>query len=78
MNTENKLRGMIVSQFGSLRRFADVLGWNYSKLYRIVTHAQEPDATDINVLSDALRITEDPTAVVELFLLPWRSQNVNN
>ena len=78
MNGENKLRGMIVSQAGSLRKFAADIGWDYNKLYRIVTRAQEPDATDINTLSDALRITEDPATVVELFLLPWRSQNVNN
>lgn len=77
MSAPNKLRGLVVSEFGSIRKLAEALGWSYSKAYRIVQGVQEPGATDINALTDALP-SMSADEIVSVFLLPWRSQNANN
>ena len=77
MQSQNRLRGLVATQYGSVRQFAAALGWNYGKAYRIVTGTQEPDATDINEMADALRVT-DKNDIVDVFILPYCSQNANN
>ena len=78
MNTQNKLRGLVVAQYGSIRKFAEALEWSYAKAYRIIAGLQEPNATDINQMADALHIQNDAASVVEVFLLPWCSRNAND
>ena len=41
------LKGMIISKCGSVAKFADELGWKYSKASRIANGRQDPTATDI-------------------------------
>lgn len=74
---ENKLLGLIVSKFGSITKLAEELGWSYSKTYRIVSGAQEPGASEIATLTD---IWPDLSReeILEIFILPWSSQNANN
>lgn len=74
---ENKLLGLVVSRFGSIRKMAEAVGWSYSKAYRIITGSQEPGATDIATLSDIWPHLSGEE-ILEIFILPWRSQNANN
>lgn len=77
MQTQNKLRGLVVAQYGNVRNFANAIGWSEAKTYRIVAGTQEPEASEIVFLADRLKI-EDPDMIVDLFLLPWRSHFANN
>ena len=77
MSKPSKLRGLVVSEFGSVSKLAEVLNWSYSKTYRIVAGVQEPTATDINDLADAFP-SMGAAEIVDVFILPWRSQNANN
>lgn len=77
LKKENKLLGLVVSKFGSIRKLADALGWSYSKAYRIITGTQEPGAADIATLSDIWPNLSGED-ILEIFILPWRSQNANN
>ena len=74
--TANPLRGLIASQFGSIRKFANFLGWSYSKTYRIVNRISQPDASDIGEMADALHL-HDGDMIVGTFILPYCSQNAN-
>jgi len=78
MASPNKLRGLVVAQYGSIRRFAECLGWSYAKAYRIVTGVQEPNSTDISCMAEALHLEDDAPSIVEVFILPWCSQNAND
>ena len=77
MSKPNKLRGLVVSEYGSVVELAKALKWSYSKTYRIVSGAQEPTATDISTLADAFPVLT-AAEIVEVFILPWCSQNANN
>lgn len=45
------MKGMIVSKCGSVAKFADIMGWKYSKASRIANGRQEPTATDIKQMT---------------------------
>jgi hypothetical protein len=77
MSKPNKLRGLVVSEYGSVGKLATFLKWSYSKTYRIVAGIQEPNATDINALADAFPGLS-ASEIVDVFILPYRSQNANN
>lgn len=51
------LRGRIIEMYGSLRAFADALGWHEQKVYRIVNSIQEATASEILAMADALHVT---------------------
>ena len=74
---ENKLLGLIVSKFGSITKLAEALGWSYSKTYRIVTGVQEPGASEIAAMTD-IWPSLSREEILELFILPWSSQNANS
>lgn len=61
------LRGLVVSNYGSVSSFAREIGWCNSKAYRIVSGKQEPDVTEIKGMVQLLNIT-DPAVVVSIFL----------
>lgn len=67
----NKLRGAVVAKYGSTRKLAPVIGWCYSKTYRLVMGKQAPTAQEINALAGVLGIT-DPAEIVDTFLRPWK------
>lgn len=73
----NHLRGLVVARFGSIREFSKTLGWSYAKTYRIVQMTQQPEASDICLMADALNIS-DGDSIMSIFILPWCSQNANN
>ena len=73
----NNLRGLVVARFGSIRKFAQALGWSYAKTYRIVQMTQQPEASDICLMADALNIS-DGDSIMSIFILPWCSQNAND
>ena len=77
MSEQNKLRGLVVSRYGSISKFSRSIGWSGAKTYRLVTGVQEPNAAEIAVLAEALAIT-DPKELVELFILPWCSRFANS
>lgn len=66
MLEENRLRGEIVSQYGTIRRFAKAIGWSERKTYAIVNGSQEPTASDIEKMCDLLHV-EIPYAMKSLF-----------
>lgn len=74
---ENRLLGLIAAKFGSITKLAETVGWSYSKTYRIVTGAQEPGATEIAALTD-IWPNLSREEILEIFILPWSSQNVNS
>lgn len=53
---ENSLRGKIVGMYGTLLKFAEVIGWSSRKVYDIVNGNQEPTASDIETMCDALNV----------------------
>ena len=63
---KNKLRGAIITVFGSVRAFAKVIGWSNRKAYAIVCGRQEPTARDIEQMCDLLNI-EIPAEMKALF-----------
>lgn len=67
MNNSMNLRGLVVSQYGSVQKFARVIGWGSSKAYRIVGGKQSPDVTEIKSMVRLLNVS-DPAAVVSIFL----------
>jgi len=69
----NKLRGAVAAKYGSTRKLAPVVGWCYSKTYRLVMGRQAPTAQEINALAEALDITA-PEEIVETFLRPWQKR----
>ncbi len=63
----NELRGKIIAMYGSLKKFADKLGWSYRKVCYIVSGKQEPTGKDIEQMADALDV-QIPEEVHVLFL----------
>ena len=53
---ENKLRGMVFGKYGSISRFAERIGWSTRKANYIVNGKQEPTASDIIQMADALEV----------------------
>lgn len=50
------LRGRIVELYGSLRAFAEALGWHEQKVWRIVSGTQEATAGEICAMAAALQV----------------------
>ena len=61
------IKGKIVEQYGSAKKFADEIGWSETKISRILTGKQDPSAKDVKAMAVALRIVS-PADVVALFL----------
>lgn len=53
---ENYLRGKIIGMYGTLLKFAEVLGWSSRKVYDIVNGNQDPSAKDIDAMCSALGV----------------------
>ena len=63
---QNQLKGRIVAMYGTIRNFADKLGWSPRKVSYIVNGLQEPNASDIEHMAKALEV-EIPTDLHALF-----------
>lgn len=55
--SEVNLRGLIVSKYRTIQKFATEMDWGYRKTQAIVSGKQEPTASDIEKMADALNIT---------------------
>lgn len=66
MPKQNRLRGAIITVFGSVRKFAKAAGWSERKAYAIVGGSQEPTASDIELMCRLLHI-EIPSEMKALF-----------
>ena len=64
---ENYLRGKVIGMYGSMLKFAEVLGWSSRKVYDIVNRNQEPTASDIEAMCDALHV-DIPEDIRKLFI----------
>lgn len=53
----NTLRGRIVEQYKTIKRFAEELGWSFRKAYDVVNGRQEATAKDIEAMSEALHVS---------------------
>lgn len=62
----NELRGKVVALYGSVSRFAEVLGWSKRKTSYIVSGRQEPSGKDIEQMAIALKV-EIPDELHSLF-----------
>lgn len=60
------LRGKIVEMYGSLRSFAEAIGWHEQKVWRIVSGTQEATAGEIRTMAEALHV-EIPEDLQSLF-----------
>ena len=69
------LLGRTVEMYGSMRAFAEALGWNEQKVRRIINGAQEPTASEILAMGKLLEV-EVPDDMMALFFRPSQ-QNVN-
>jgi len=54
MGNSNPLKGKVLDKFGSVRKFAAALGWNYGKTNRIVRGTQEATVADIRAMAPLL------------------------
>lgn len=50
------LRGLVISNFGSIKKFAEAMGWSYRKAAYIIGGRQEATASDIEKMADTLEI----------------------
>lgn len=66
MPKKNRLRGEIITVFGSVRKFAKAAKWSERKTYAIVCGKQEPTAKDIEKMCDLLNV-EIPAEMKALF-----------
>ena len=66
MPGRNRLRGAIITVFGSIRKFAKAAKWSERKAYAIVNGTQEPTAKDIELMCNLLHI-EIPAEMKALF-----------
>lgn len=66
MPKKNRLRGEIITVFGSVRKFAKAIEWSERKAYAIVCGNQEPTAKDIEKMCDLLNV-EIPAEMKALF-----------
>lgn len=69
-------RGLVVSKYGTIKKFAEAIGWTYRKANDIVNDRQQANATEIDQMAAALGI-ELPEAFAEIFL-HRTPQNVDN
>ena len=53
---ENNLRGRIIAMYHTVNNFAKIMGWSNRKTYAIVNGKQEPTATDIDLMCEALNV----------------------
>lgn len=51
-------RGLAISKFGSMGKFAKRIGWSERRTRDILSGRQEPTAKDIEEMAKALEITE--------------------
>lgn len=73
MALQVSLRSLVTDQYGSIAKFAENLGWSYSKAYRVVSGEQEINTGDIRNVCEALGIVE-PEDIVSVFSLSNRLQ----
>ena len=66
MPNQNRLRGAIITVFGSVRKFAKAAKWSERKAYAIVSGSQEPTAKDIDLMCCLLHV-EIPAEMRALF-----------
>ena len=66
MPKKNRLRGEIITVFGSVRKFAKEIKWSERKAYAIVCGSQEPTAKDIEKMCEVLHV-EIPAELKSLF-----------
>lgn len=62
----NKLRGRIISKYGTVLRFSETMKWSSRKTYDIVNGKQDPTGKEIEQMSDALDV-QIPEEMRELF-----------
>ncbi len=60
------LRGMVISNYGTIKNFASAMGWSYRKAAYIVSGRQEATASDIELMADGLGI-EIPDLFKQVF-----------
>lgn len=60
------LKGLAISKFGSIQKFADALGWNRNRALRIVNGVQSPTDVDIEQMAKALEIST-PDTFMQIF-----------
>lgn len=60
------LRGLVISTYGTIKKFADAMGWSYRKAAYIVGGRQEATASDIEKMADGLGI-EVPELFKQVF-----------
>ena len=58
MNTQ-RLRGEVVSQYGSQYRFAKALGWHQNKLSRLMTGKYIPNINEVADISHKLNLDDN-------------------
>lgn len=61
------LRGIVVSKYGTVAKFAQAIGWCGSKAGRIVRGEQEPNVSEIKDMVRILGLA-DPETVCSIFL----------
>ena len=64
---EISLRGLVLSKFRNITRFADALKWDRKKASRIVNRVQMPTASDMEEMAKLLEV-HDADTFVHLFL----------
>lgn len=60
-------RGLVVSKYGSISKFAKEMGWSYRRANYIINDKQQANATEIDQMARAFGI-ELPDAFRQLFL----------
>lgn len=60
------LRGLVISSYGTIKKFASEMGWSYRKAAYIVSGRQEATASDIEKMADGLGI-EVPEIFKQVF-----------
>lgn len=60
------LRGKIIGMYGTIGKFAEVIGWSSRKVSYIVNEKQEPTGRDIETMASALKV-EIPEELRALF-----------
>ena len=53
----NKLRGRIISMYGTVQHFGKVMKWSSRKTYDIVNSKQDPTGREIEQMCNALDVT---------------------
>lgn len=63
---KNELRGKAIIRYGSVSHMAESMGMSYCKLNRIISGVQDPTASDIKRIHEALDLSA--SEVMRLFL----------